>query len=97
MYSIWGENEPSLDKVDCRERVMLHEYLHLPWTKNMNPVVDYVGYANAVGAAAIVPWGSVRALPDCYAWYALYSAYNNDHQGCGRDIWPLNVEKPVAA
>ena len=85
----------TLDKVDCRERVMLHEYMHLPWVRNMNPSRDTVGWLAVAQRVSVNAWNVFSALPDCYAMYALYSYFNNDFQGCGTDIWPPNVEKPV--
>ncbi|TKA21851.1 hypothetical protein B0A50_08520 [Salinomyces thailandicus] len=56
---------------------------------------DPIGYLNAASAAAKLRWDELKVTPDCYAWYALYSAYNNEYEGCGNDIWPDGVRKPV--
>ena len=61
----------------------------------MKPDPDYVGYYDAATVAATLGWTTNSGMPDCYAWYALYSYLNNDHAGCGDDAWPLGVNKPV--
>lgn len=86
------QGDLALDQVDCGERIILHEYMHLPFTRNMNPSQDKIGYVDAASVAATLPWTSTRSMPDCYAWYALYANFN---QGCKRDAWPGSVEKPV--
>jgi hypothetical protein len=100
IYSVWTNSETTTDlnNVDCRERILIHEYLHLLWTRDMRPKdkMDYIGHLIAASGAAKLTWGDLKQTPDCYAWYALYSAYNNEHSGCGADIWPAGVKKPVA-
>lgn len=87
--------ELTLDKLYCRERVMVHEYMHIPWVKNMNPDIDPSTYLEAAQTVAIQALGTTKSTPDCYAWYAVYSYFNNDHNGCGSDVWPPGVQKPV--
>lgn len=52
---------------------------------------DYTGFFEAarVGKMGIM---YTKQTPDCYAWYALYSYFNNENGGC-RDVWPKGVKK----
>lgn len=54
---------------------------------------DATGYVNAakVGAGNKM---YTRMMPDCYAWYAIYSYFNNENGGCG-DVWPKGVRRPT--
>ncbi|KAI1373270.1 hypothetical protein F4677DRAFT_448600 [Hypoxylon crocopeplum] len=78
----------TLDKVDCAERVLLHEYMHLQWIRNMPGSPDYIGYFKAADYARVGGWGFIKVNPDNYAWLALYAYFNNNNQGCGSDVWP---------
>lgn len=90
-----GTQVLTLDKVDCAERVLLHEYMHLESVKNLDPEDDYIGYVKAAENAKIAPsWKAVAGLPDAYAWYSLYSYFNNVDGGCG-DAWPSGEKKPI--
>lgn len=85
----------TLDQVDCAERILLHEYMHLPWVDNLVPNVDYIGYAKvAQHSSTAGSWQQVASLPDAFAWYALYSYFNNVAGGCG-DAWPPGEKKPI--
>lgn len=87
----------TLDQVDCAERIMLHEYMHLAWVKDLVPVgEDYIGYLKvAENAKNNQAWDPIANLPDAYAWYALYSYFNNAEGGCARDAWPAGQDKFV--
>jgi hypothetical protein len=90
-----GTQGLTLDKVECAERVLLHEYMHLGWIDNLNPDKDDIGYQKV---AQRTQWArsfkEIVSLPDVFAWYALYSYFNNVDGGCG-DAWPLGEAKPV--
>ncbi|KAM0690648.1 hypothetical protein Q7P36_009416 [Cladosporium allicinum] len=84
-----------LDKVNCRERILLHEYMHLPWVDDLKPPNDKIGYLKvAVNAKENREWAQIANQPDAFAWYALYSYFNNVEGGC-RDAWPPRQKKPV--
>ena len=85
----------TLNNADCRERVMMHEYMHLEWIRDLEPPVDYTGYVDAASVAALKPWGTAQNVPETYAWYAVYSFLNNMQEGCAKDAWPQEVKKPV--
>jgi hypothetical protein len=85
----------TLDQVDCAERILLHEYMHLPWVDNLVPDVDYIGYAKVAQHSSTGSWQQVASLPDAFAWYALYSYFNNNAGGCARDAWPSGEKKPI--
>lgn len=59
-----GFSDHTLDKVDCAERVLLHEYLHLGWIRNMPGKPDYIGYYDAADYAKKAGWGSIKVNPD---------------------------------
>jgi hypothetical protein len=84
----------TLDQVDCAERILMHEYLHLPWVDDLVPADDKIGYLNAATHSSTGSWKKVASLPDAYAWYALYSYFNNVDGGCG-DAWPSGEKKPI--
>jgi hypothetical protein len=59
------------------------------------PNVDYIGYAKvAQHSSTAGSWQQVASLPDAFAWYALYSYFNNVAGGCG-DAWPPGEKKPI--
>jgi hypothetical protein len=39
-----GTEVLTLDKVDCAERILLHEYMHLQWVDDLTPKPDEIGY-----------------------------------------------------
>jgi hypothetical protein len=85
----------TLDKVNCRERILLHEYMHLPWVDNLHPDLDHIGYANVARHTSFeTKWETIASLPDAFAWYAVYSYFNNVGGGC-RDAWPPGETRPV--
>lgn len=86
-----------LDKIDCRERIIMHEYFHVPWVRDMAPGdgFDQIGYLAAAQAAQKYSWLISKQVPDCYAWYTLYGHFNNIAKGCGDDVWPKGVKKPT--
>lgn len=55
---------PTLDKVDCRERILLHEYMHLDWIRDMNGKPDEIGYDRAAKFAKQSGWGATKRNPD---------------------------------
>ncbi|KAK8076729.1 hypothetical protein PG994_004001 [Apiospora phragmitis] len=60
-----GLNEPTLDKVDCAERILLHEFMHLYWIRNMpGGERDYTGYQDAAENAEKSKWGGAKKTPD---------------------------------
>ncbi|XXH01315.1 hypothetical protein Hte_007672 [Hypoxylon texense] len=59
-----GFGEHTLDKIDCAERVLLHEYMHLAWIRNMPGAPDYIGYFKAADFARVGKWGSIKGNPD---------------------------------
>jgi hypothetical protein len=85
----------TLNEVDCAERIMLHEYMHIKWVDNLDPrPFDYIGYAKVAEHTKNAPsWKQIASMPDAFAWYALYSYFNNVNGGCG-DAWPLGEKKP---
>lgn len=88
-----GTEALTLDQVNCAERILLHEYMHLPWVDDLQPKPDYIGYARVAEHARSAPsWKRVASMPDAFAWYALYSYFNNVKGGCG-DAWPSDGEK----
>ncbi|KAF3020993.1 hypothetical protein E8E14_010142 [Neopestalotiopsis sp. 37M] len=54
-----GSGEYTLDKVDCLERILLHEYMHLPWVGDMPGDPDKIGYYNAADFAKKNTWGAI--------------------------------------
>jgi hypothetical protein len=52
-----------LNELESAERVLLHEYMHLPWTRDMNPKADYIGYQNAADVAKN-GWIQSKNMPD---------------------------------
>ncbi|KAK3700116.1 hypothetical protein LTR37_016119 [Vermiconidia calcicola] len=58
---------PYLDKMDCRERILLHEYMHLPWTRSMRgktrTAPDEIGW-DRVAKLASYGWGAIKINPD---------------------------------
>jgi hypothetical protein len=90
-----GTDVHTLDKVNCRERILLQEYMHLPWVGDLTPKPDEIGYARiAQNTNNQRTWGAIASQPDAFAWYALYSYFNNVDGGCG-DAWPSGETKPV--
>ena len=62
-----GSNEQTLDRIDCAERILLHEYMHLPWIRNMpgNPdKPDVIGYFESAEYAKKAGWGNIKVNPD---------------------------------
>lgn len=58
-------DEPYLSNVECSERIMLHEYMHLPWIRDMpGGKNDKIGFFDAADLASKWPWGTIRANPD---------------------------------
>ncbi|KAF2759135.1 hypothetical protein EJ05DRAFT_509995 [Pseudovirgaria hyperparasitica] len=90
------QDQQTLDKVDNRERILLHEYTHLPWVRNLNPGanLDFIGYQNAAQVMAKSGWGQAKKTPDNYAWLTVYAYFNNDAGGCLDDAWPKGEDKP---
>ncbi|KAK6431290.1 hypothetical protein LTR95_012552 [Oleoguttula sp. CCFEE 5521] len=87
----------TLDQVDCKERIMLHEYLHLDWSGKMHPDedMDDTGWLKiSKEAASSLQWPEFRKKPDAWAWYALYSFFNNLDGDC-KDIWPKCTPRPT--
>ncbi|KAM0713456.1 hypothetical protein Q7P37_010418 [Cladosporium fusiforme] len=63
----------TLDKVDCAERVLLHEYMHVAWVMDLDPPSgkDYTGYLLAAEhAQSAASFKAIAGLPDAYAWNA---------------------------
>ncbi|KAL9621478.1 MAG: hypothetical protein Q9160_004121 [Pyrenula sp. 1 TL-2023] len=45
IWAVASSNDAkTLDKVDCRERIMLHEWLHLKFTRNIDTRIDEIGF-----------------------------------------------------
>ncbi|PGH10716.1 hypothetical protein AJ79_05307 [Helicocarpus griseus UAMH5409] len=93
-------DEATLKDLDCRESIMLHELLHLKFTRNISADMDDIGFEKAAkvagkgtGARRKADWSSAKRNCDNYAWYAIYSFWNNPVAGCG-DVWPSDVKKP---
>lgn len=93
----------TLDKIDCAERIILHEMSHLRWTLNTpGGGFDYTGWLKAAqvaggGNGKKADWRSAGQLADGYAWYALYSYWNKFAGGgpaCAYDAWPEDTPKP---
>jgi hypothetical protein len=90
-----GTEALTLDQVNCAERILLHEYMHLPWVDNLPGAPDTIGYVEvAKHTKEGRRWDEIADLPDAFAWYALYSYFNNVDGGCG-DAWPPRQKKPV--
>lgn len=89
-----GSDEQTLDKLDCAERVLLHEFMHLPWIRNMPGEPDYTGYWEVADFARRSGWAPIKGNPDNYAWLAIYAYFNNNNKGCGADVWPSGEDKP---
>ncbi|KPM36219.1 hypothetical protein AK830_g10358 [Neonectria ditissima] len=96
--AVVGSGQHTLDKVDCAERILMHEYMHLPWIRNMpghsarSP--DHIGYFKVADYARAAGWGPIKVNPDNYTWLALYAYFNNNNEGCGTDVWPSGEAKP---
>jgi hypothetical protein len=90
-----GTEVLTLDKVDCAERILLHEYMHLQWVDDLTPKTEEVGYARiAQNTRNQRTWAAIASQPDAFAWCALYSYFNNVNRGCG-DARPSEETKPV--
>jgi hypothetical protein len=90
-----GTEALTLDQVNCTERILLHEYMHLPWVDSLPGAPDTIGYVEAAKHTKEGRrWDEIADLPDAFAWYALYSYFNNVDGGCG-DAWPPRQKKPV--
>lgn len=63
IQTVIESGEHTLDKVECAERVLLHEYMHLPWIRNMPGSPDYIGYKKAAEYAK-KGWGGSKVNPD---------------------------------
>ncbi|WEW59872.1 hypothetical protein PRK78_005353 [Emydomyces testavorans] len=100
MFMIAGVDIPkTLDHVDCKERIMLHEWLHLKFTRDIGPSPDEIGFEKAAKVAGKssprkADWANAKKNCDNYAWYALYAYWNNNGDACGQDAWPAGVRKP---
>ncbi|KAI1127399.1 hypothetical protein F5Y10DRAFT_242969 [Nemania abortiva] len=92
--AVVGSGKHTLDQVECAERVLIHEYMHVPWIRDMPGIPDYTGYYNAANYAKRYPWNAFSANPDNYAWLVLYAYFNNNNVGCGADVWPQGQDKP---
>ncbi|KAM5451740.1 hypothetical protein MaudCBS49596_003567 [Microsporum audouinii] len=92
----------TLDHLDCRERIMIHEWLHLKFTRNIPSIPDEIGFERAAKVAGKKPpgrprkadWANAKINCDNYAWYAIYAYWNNEAKGCGKDVWPAHIKKP---
>jgi hypothetical protein len=62
--AVVGSGEHTLDKVDCAERILLHEYMHLPWIRDMPGSPDYIGYKDAAEYAKKWNWKGASTNPD---------------------------------
>ncbi|EEP80522.1 predicted protein [Uncinocarpus reesii 1704] len=100
-FAIAGDSglEKTLDNVDCRERIMIHEWLHLKFTRDIGPKPDITGFEKAAKIAGKqsprkADWAAAKVNCDNYAWYALYAYWNNANTACGGDAWPKGVKKP---
>lgn len=62
--AVVGSDQHTLDKVECAERVLMHEYLHLSWVRNMPGTPDIIGYARSAQYAKQAGWGNLKANPD---------------------------------
>ncbi len=98
------ENHKTLDRIDCRERIFLHELFHLKWTKNIYQPDD-IGFLKAAtvagtgsGSGRRPDWRSASNNADSYAQYALYSYWNKlpnwGSDTCKNDAWPADPKKP---
>ncbi|KAH8590600.1 hypothetical protein B0O99DRAFT_691387 [Bisporella sp. PMI_857] len=96
------DHHKTLDLIDCRERIVLHELTHLAWTINIWRVENR-GFLNSAKTAGRnggkdPDWSSASNNADNFAWYALYSYWNRlDKWGsdtCNNDAWPEGVKKP---
>ncbi|KAK2767033.1 hypothetical protein FQN54_006351 [Arachnomyces sp. PD_36] len=96
-----NDNPKTLDRVDSRERIMIHEWLHLEFTSNLPSNPDEIGFEKSAkvagkgsGKSRKADWANGSKNCDSYAWYALYAFWNNEGSECGRDAWPSGVKKP---
>jgi hypothetical protein len=96
-----ADNSKKLDQVDSRERIMIHEWLHLEFTSNFGINPDEIGFEKAAkvagkgsGSSRKADWSNASKNCDTYAWYALYSYWNNNGGECKQDAWPTSVKKP---
>ncbi|OQO02810.1 hypothetical protein B0A48_11093 [Cryoendolithus antarcticus] len=87
----------TLPEVNCKDRIMLHEYLHLKWTSDLFPGEGYddIGWEKIAISAKKLRIDDHLKKPDAYAWYALYSFFNNYNGQCN-DIWPKGVKRPTS-
>lgn len=102
IFAVAGADLPkTLDHVDCRERIMLHEWLHLKFTRDISAQIDEIGFEKAAkvagkgsGSKRSADWASAKVNCDNYAWYAVYAFWNNNGGQCKQDAWPGGVTKP---
>lgn len=100
-FAIAGDagNSKQLDEVDSRERIMVHEWLHLEFTSDIGSEPDEIGFERAAkiagkGSPRKADWANASKNCDNYAWYAIYAYWNNNGGACKQDVWPEGVTKP---
>jgi hypothetical protein len=69
------DHHKTLDLMDCREEIMLHELCHLEWTLNIYKP-DNIGFLQTAGKGRSPDWANAKGNANSYAWYALYSYWN---------------------
>lgn len=94
IWDIASKDGPkTLDHVDCRERIMIHEWLHLKFTKDIGSQCEEIGFERAASVAGKKPsgkprqadWATAKVNCDNYAWYTIYAYWNNNGGSCKQD------------